>query len=186
MAGRAPLLRDADAALFTVGATALSDGILYEGVRTGGGSYEVSAWHDRLTGVLSICSYRDPSPARTISFLESLASRSREHPPGSEDIRLAVLASFAPLERPLHARSRTRHALLRSIGGLTVEDQRRLRASMLAVGREDVAERFPVMLEECVARAGMAAMVPRGTDPGSLFGPGCEVVDLPGRNGRGG
>jgi presequence protease len=186
MAGRAPLLREKDAALFTVGATAISDGILYEGVRTGGGSYEVSAWHDRLTGILSICSYRDPSPERTISFLDGLVSRVREHPPGTEDIRLAVLASFAPLERPMQARSRTRHALLRSIGGLTVEDQRRLRASMLAVGREDVADRFPDMLDECAARAGMAAMVPRGTDPESLFGSGCEVVDLPGRNGRGG
>lgn len=185
ISGPAPLFTDADAGLCTAGSTLLADGILYRALRTAGGSYEVSAWHDRLSGILSICSYRDPDPPRTLRYLESLPERLAEAPPSEEDVRLAVISSFAQIEKPLSHRTTVRHAMVRGLTGLRPCDYSAFRKSLLSVDPSSIRESFPGMLEACISGGGSAAFVPRWMDPCAVFPGRDSIAVLPRRNGNG-
>lgn len=185
ISGPAPLFTGSDAAVCTAGSTLLADGLLYNALRTAGGSYEVSAWHDRLSGTLSLCSYRDPDPPRTLRFLESLPERLADTPVTEEDARLAVISSFAQIEKPLHHRTAVRHAMVRGLTGLRRSDYSAFRRSLLSVDSTRLRDRLPGILEACLSGGGEAAFVPRWMDPGIVFPGRDSVAVLPRRNGNG-
>ncbi|NLP05109.1 hypothetical protein GX411_04075 [Candidatus Fermentibacteria bacterium] len=185
ISGPAPLFAEADAGLCTAGSTLLADGILYNALRTAGGSYEVSAWHDRLSGILSLCSYRDPDPPRTLRFLENLPDRFAETPLSEEDVRLAVISSFAQIEKPLSHRTLVRHAMVRGLTGLRRGDFSAFRRSLLSVDSTSIRDRFPGILEACLSNGGAAAFVPRWMDPCTVFPGRDSIAVLPRRNGNG-
>jgi Zn-dependent M16 (insulinase) family peptidase len=183
LCGPAPLLGEADAAVFTVGTAVLSDGVLYNALRTAAGSYEVSAWHDRVSGLLSICSYRDPDTARTLEAFRGADRILRRSPPSAEDVKLGILATFAPMEKPASARGNLRFALFRMMSGISRETSRSFRAALKAVTREDVMERFVPLLSGSLESAGMGVVAPRSASPSAIFGDPEDVVLLP-RRGR--
>jgi Zn-dependent M16 (insulinase) family peptidase len=184
LCGPAPLLGDSEAALFTVGTAVLSDGVLYNALRTAGGSYEVSAWHDRISGLLSICSYRDPDPARTLEALRHADRILRESPPTDEDVRLGILAAFAPMVKPMSARGNLRFALFRSMSGITEEVSRDFRAGLKAVTREDIVERYLPLLSKSLESGGLGVVAPRSASPRAIFGGDTDEVELLPNSGR--
>jgi len=185
LCGPAPLLRDEDAALFTVGTAVLSDGLLYNELRTAAGAYEVSAWHDRISGVLTVCSYRDPDPARTLDSLRRADRFLRDSPPSEEDVRLGILAAFAPLERPSSTRGNLLSSVFRRISGIDLETSRRFRSDLKKVTREAVMERYLPLLRESIESAGLGVVAPRSASPDAIFGDvGGEVEVFP-RKSRG-
>lgn len=174
----APLVAERDAALFTVGAAVLSDGILYRALRTGGGSYEVSGWHDRISGMMAVCSYRDPDPAASLACFGSAASLLSASPPSDEDVKLGILAAFSPLEKPLSLRGRLRLCLLRSLADIGPEALDGLRRNLKLVTRRDMLDEFVPRLDRALQTAGYAAFTPLRTSARSIFGEDADEVRI--------
>jgi len=175
----APRLGSSDAALFTVGTAAFSDGPIYRKLRMSGGAYEVSAWHDPMTGLAFFASNRDPDPARTRAFFASSPDLLRASPPSGEDVRLAVLSTFAGLEQPAGPRVRCGMALARHLARVTPADMEAFRADLAGLDAGLAAERYPDLLEKALESASVFVLAPEGVSVESVFGSGTDAIVLP-------
>lgn len=175
----APRLGSPDAALFTVGTAAFSDGPIYRKLRMSGGVYEVSAWHDPMTGLAFFASNRDPDPARTRAFFSSSPDLLRDAPPSREDIRLAVLSTFAGLEQPAGPRVRCSMALARHLARVTPGDMEAFRSDLAGLDAGLVAGRYPDLLEKAMESSSTFVLAPEGVSVESIFGSGTDAIVLP-------
>ncbi len=174
----APRLGSRDAALFAVGTAAFGDGLIYRRLRVSGGAYEVAAWHDPMAGLAYLSSSRDPDPARTRSFFAGSPDLLRGSPPSEDDVRFAVLSTFAGLEVPPGPRMRCGLALARHLAGVSRSDMERLRRDLAAVRADEVASRYPDLLEEALEKASISVFAPEGASVDELFGTGADVTVL--------
>ncbi len=174
----APLRDHGESAVFTVGTTAVSDGMLYRRLRMAGGAYEVGAWHDSSSGLLQIYSHRDPDPARTLALVRRLPELLPDEGPGEEDVRLAILSAFSAMERPLGPRGWCRTALGRMLTGLFPEDISRERRAIASVTHREIAARYPGLLAESLGAAAEAVAAPTPAVPSRIFGEGAPVRSI--------
>ncbi|MDM7993163.1 MAG: insulinase family protein [Candidatus Fermentibacter sp.] len=175
----APGMGDPAAAMFTAGTAAFADGPAYRRLRVAGGAYEVSAWHDPMSGLAYLMSNRDPDPARARAFFAGAPGLLRASPPSAEDVRLAVLSAFAGLEQPMGPRVRCSAALARHLSGVGRADLEALRRSLAEVEHARLAREYPEMLEKALESSSTFVFAPMGASVEAVFGRGAEVTVLP-------
>ena len=69
-------------------------------------------------------------------------------------------------------------ALARHLAGVSRSDMERLRRDLAAVRADEVASRYPDLLEEALEKASVSVFAPEGASVGELFGTGADVTVL--------
>ncbi len=129
-----------DAAPLMVLARLLRAGFLHREIREKGGAYGGMANFDPESGIFSMLSYRDPHLTRTLGVYRqavdwALAGRFQD-----EDIKEAVLAVFASLDRPLSPSGRGHREFANQMQGMTLDMRQQLRERILATDRQALVD----------------------------------------------
>ena len=130
-----PLLH-ADAAGLLVLAKVLRACYLHREVREKGGAYGGMATYDAQLGIFSMLSYRDPHLLRTLQVYRDAAEWAAAGSFNDEDIREAILAVFAGLDRPVSPAGKGQREFGYRLQGLTEVNRQTLRERILAVDRD--------------------------------------------------
>ena len=128
----------ADSAPLMVLARLLRAGFLHREIREKGGAYGGMANYDPEAGIFSMLSYRDPHLTRTLGVYRAAVDWVLSGDFRDEDIKEAILAVFASLDRPLSPGGRGHREFANQLQGLTAEMRQDLRQRILTVNREDL------------------------------------------------
>ena len=146
---------------------------LWSQVRVQGGAYGTGLQIDRNGNVFTY-SYRDPTPARTLTVDEGLAAFLREFAAGAEGLDKFIISALNDVNPLLSPRDKGTLADMRWLNGYTREDAEKLRLEILHTKMDDVLacaewlDRF--------AKEGSVCVVAHG---GALDAcPDLEVTDL--------
>lgn len=116
---------------------ALRMGRLWETVRVTGGAYGVFAGLDRVSGVLTCASYRDPAINPTLSAYDDLAPFIRANPPDKAKLEQAIVGAVGALDSYLLPDARAAKALGFYLAGISPEMRQESREQMLATTDKD-------------------------------------------------
>ncbi len=109
----------------------LSYSYLWNLVRVQGGAYGVGLIISRFGGI-SAFSFRDPSPARTLSVYRTLSKGLREFTEGDEQVDKYIISTVAHSEPSLSLEQQAQQSDMECMTGVTADDLRRERSEMLA------------------------------------------------------
>ena len=112
-------------------------GYLWENVRVRGGAYGAFASLDRINGVLSCVSYRDPNPEETLAAYDNMAHYLHNFTPDSAQLTQAIVGAVGELDTYLLPSAKGSTALTRSLAHDTDELRQTLRDEMLATTQKD-------------------------------------------------
>jgi hypothetical protein len=151
-----------DAAGLMVLAKLLRAGYLHREVREKGGAYGGMANFDAQNGLFSMLSYRDPQLLRTLEVYRDAAQWAASGGFSESDIREAILAVFASLDRPLSPGSKGHREFDYQLQGLSRDLRRLFRERVLAADRDCLTALAKQYLLE--GRADSAAAVVSGEE----------------------
>jgi Zn-dependent M16 (insulinase) family peptidase len=151
-----------DAAGLMVLAKLLRAGYLHREVREKGGAYGGMANFDAQNGLFSMLSYRDPQLLRTLEVYRDAAHWAASGGFSESDIREAILAVFASLDRPLSPGSKGHREFDYQLQGLSRDLRRLFRERVLAADRDCLTALTEQYLLE--GRADSAAAVVSGEE----------------------
>ncbi len=134
----APGLHERETVPMHVAAQLLSYGFLWDEIRVKGGAYGAFCRYDPVGAVLSLISYRDPDPRRTLGVFAELDDRVRDADWTPDLIRRAVIACAKDDQRPVRPASATADALSRYVSGVDDGWRREYRRRLLGVDTEAV------------------------------------------------
>lgn len=129
-----------DSAGLMVLAKLLKSGFLHRELREKGGAYGGMANFDSQQGLLSMLSYRDPQLLRTLDVYRQAAEWAAAGNFGESDIKEAILAVFAGLDRPLSPGGKGYREFEYQLQGLSREMRQEFRQGVLAVGKRQLME----------------------------------------------
>ncbi len=110
---------------------------LWDKIRVQGGAYGAFSILDRLSGVLTMVSYRDPNIWQTLQAFDSCADFLTNTDFSQEEIDKAVIGAIGELDRYRLPDAKGLISLLRFLIGETLEHRQQLRQDILATSRED-------------------------------------------------
>ncbi len=116
----------------------LSTGYLWDKVRVQGGAYGCHLSHDRLSGVLSICSYRDPALRETLQVYTGLAEHLEKLELSDRELDKLLIGTFGRLDSPLTPAQKGRVAFARFVAGISHDDVQRRRDELFAATLSDL------------------------------------------------
>ena len=116
---------------FNVVRSLVSYGYLWGAIRVQGGAYGTGLIV-RNTGNIGFYSYRDPSPERSIQCYKETGKFLREFAKSGEDITKFIIGAIGEVSPLANSKLKGTLATSRYLRGKTVEDERRVRAEMLA------------------------------------------------------
>lgn len=133
----------------------LRTGHLWSRVRVQGGAYGCGASLDRWSGALTLTSYRDPTPAATLSAFREAGAALRAASSSLPDAELErlVIGTLGALEPPSSAQGRAYVSLVRHMTGYTDAMRQAWRDEVRATSRADLS-RFADDLDALLARDG--------------------------------
>lgn len=114
----------------------LKAGVLHREIREKGGAYGGMASANPETGLLSLLSYRDPHLVRTLKVYDEAARWAAAGQFSDQDIKEAILAVFAEIDKPLSPGGRGFREFANIRQGLTQEMRQNLRSKILATDRQ--------------------------------------------------
>ncbi len=109
---------------------------LHREIREKGGAYGGMASANPETGLFSLLSYRDPQLVRTLKVYDEAAEWAAKGDFSDAEIREAILAVFAELDKPLSPGGRGYREFANRVQGLTLEMRQELRSKVLATDRD--------------------------------------------------
>ncbi|MFW6388648.1 MAG: insulinase family protein, partial [Desulfohalobiaceae bacterium] len=113
---------------------------LWDKIRVQGGAYGAFSMLDRLSGILTLVSYRDPHILQTLQAFDSCAEFLSSSELTQEEIDKAVVGAIGELDRYRLPDAKGMISLLRYLIGEGREDRKRLRQEVLATNREHFQE----------------------------------------------
>ncbi len=116
---------------------ALRMGYLWETVRVRGGAYGAFASLDRVNGVLSCASYRDPNTVETLKAYDDMAYFLRNFTPDSAQLTQAIVGAVGELDTYLLPSAKGREAMNRTLSRYTDEMRQTMREEMLGTTKKD-------------------------------------------------
>lgn len=119
---------------------------LWNRVRVQGGAYGCGL-RVNATGSISAYSYRDPSPARTLSVYGEMAAFLREMADSGEDLEKYIISTVSNTDPLVSPREMGEIADAKYFGGVTYEDEKKYRSCMLSTKAEDLC-RFAQILDK--------------------------------------
>ena len=155
-----------------VGANIISLGYLWNTVRVVGGAYGCSLMCD-LSGSLAAYSYRDPTPAATITAYADMENALRAFCEEDGEIDPYILSAIAEAEPLKSPSEQSADADVMGLTGFEREDSLRIRAEMLSCGKKELLE-FADLLHAFAAKGCRCIAAPE-----SLMGDtsGAQIMD---------
>lgn len=112
-------------------------GYLWEEVRVAGGAYGVFCSLDRIGGVFSCLSYRDPNVDRTLSAYDGLGPYLQRFNPSPQQLEQAIIGAVGDLDTYLLPDAKGALSLAIYLSGETEEGRQKMREEMLATTASD-------------------------------------------------
>ncbi|OPX38612.1 MAG: peptidase M16 [Desulfobacteraceae bacterium 4484_190.2] len=150
----------------------LRNSYLWDRVRVQGGAYGAFCLFDRLSGVLTFVSYRDPNLIKTIEAFDNTAAFLRDMELDDQELTKSIIGAIGDLDAHMLPDTKGYTSLLRYLSHDTEEARQQLRDEVLATGKDDFRA-FGAMLEE-VKRTGVVKVL------GSTGAVDSAVSDRPG------
>jgi len=110
---------------------------LWEQVRVQGGAYGAMCLFDRISGILTFVSYRDPNLDRTLEAFDRAADFLRTVDLSEDELTKAIIGAIGTLDTYLLPDARGYVSMLRTITGDMEEDRQRMRDEILATTTRD-------------------------------------------------
>ncbi len=130
---------------------------LWEKVRVLGGAYGGFCLFDRISGVFTFLSYRDPNLLKTIENFDGAARFLRSANIGDDEVRKAVIGAIGDMDTYMLPDSRGYVSMLRRLTGDTEERRQRMREQVLATTSRDFRAFAEVL--ESVNREGIVKVL---------------------------
>jgi Zn-dependent M16 (insulinase) family peptidase len=122
-----------------------------------GGAYGAFCLFDRLSGVLTFVSYRDPSLIKTVEAFDNTAAFLRDLELDDQELTKSITGAIGDLDTHMLPDTKGYTSLLRYLSHDTEEARQQLRDEVLATGKDDFRA-FGTMLEE-VKRSGVVKVL---------------------------
>jgi Zn-dependent M16 (insulinase) family peptidase len=104
---------------------------LWERVRVQGGAYGAFCAFDRLSGVLSFVSYRDPNLLKTLEVFDESARFLREVELHKDELRKSIIGTIGDLDQYRLPDAKGYTSMVRQLSGETDEERQQLREEVL-------------------------------------------------------
>ncbi|MFC1840957.1 insulinase family protein [Thermodesulfobacteriota bacterium] len=113
---------------------------LWEQVRVKGGAYGVFCNFDRLSGMLTFSSYRDPDILNTISAFDGTADYLRTIDIGNSELTKAIIGTIGSMDSYMLPDTKGYISMLRHLSGETDEERQIIRDEILGARKDDLKE----------------------------------------------
>jgi Zn-dependent M16 (insulinase) family peptidase len=120
---------------------------LWDRIRVQGGAYGAFCLFDRLSGVLTFVSYRDPNLLETIDAFDQAAHFLRSMDLSDEELTKSIIGAIGDLDTHMLPDVKGYTSLLRYLTGDTEDGRQQMRDQILETGKADFNE-FATILEE--------------------------------------
>ena len=119
---------------------------LWDRVRVQGGAYGIFCIFDRLSGILSLVSYRDPNILRTIDVFDQTAGFLRELELNDDELTKGIIGSIGDMDDYKLPDAKGFTSMVRNLAGETDEDLQHIREEILGTKAQDF-RKFADMLD---------------------------------------
>lgn len=130
---------------------------LWESVRVRGGAYGAFCQFDRLSGIFTFLSYRDPNTLKTLENFDKCSEFLRTAPLSEDEVRKAIIGAIGHLDTYHLPDAKGYLSMLRYLTDDTDEERQRTREEILSTGIEHFRQ-FAEILEE-VNRSGLVKIL---------------------------
>lgn len=120
----------------------LSNGLLWEKIRTIGGAYGAFCDTESFAASLTFTTYRDPTPFASCKVFESCIKEALDFDFDQEEVEKAVMGCYSHYIQPQTPRARGAVYLTRLLFGVSDEDRERKILWLLGVTSEDMKNTF--------------------------------------------
>ncbi len=127
-----------DAAAMAVLCHWLSNGLLWEKIRTKGGAYGAFAMYDTLEESVSFASYRDPNPVHSLEVFEEALDIAAAHVFSTEELEKAITGCYSKEIQPQTPKGKGFSGFMRKMFGVSQEMREAKVAFMLKLTGEDL------------------------------------------------
>lgn len=110
---------------------------LWEKIRVQGGAYGAFCMFDRMSGVFTFVSYRDPNIERTLNIFDETAAFLRTMDLDEQELTRAIIGAIGTLDSHLLPDAQGFVALLRHLSGDSEEERQRIRDKILTTTPAD-------------------------------------------------
>ena len=130
---------------------------LWERVRVQGGAYGAFCVFDRLSGILSLLSYRDPHIARTLEVYDGMADYLRTLHLDKRELSRAIIGAIGDVDAYMLPDAKGSASLLRRLTGLTDDLRQQMREEILGTSLRDF-HTFADIMEQMRSHAHCCAL----------------------------
>jgi len=120
---------------------------LWERVRVQGGAYGAFCSFDRLSGVLTFLSYRDPNLLKTLQIFDETPRYLRELKLSRDELKKAIIGAIGDMDAYMLPDAKGYTSMVRTLAGSTDEDRQKIRDEVRATTAAHFTE-FADILEE--------------------------------------
>jgi Zn-dependent M16 (insulinase) family peptidase len=110
---------------------------LWDEVRVKGGAYGVYCTFDRLSGMLTFLSYRDPNIMKTIRAYDDTADFMGMLDISQAELEKSIIGTIGNMDSYLLPDAKGYISMLRHLSGETDEDRQKIRDEILSTGKDD-------------------------------------------------
>jgi presequence protease len=111
---------------------------LWEEVRVKGGAYGVYCTFDRLSGMLTFLSYRDPNIMKTIKAFDDTADFLKVLNISQTELEKSIIGTIGNMDSYLLPDAKGYISMLRHLSGETDEERQKIRDEILSTDKDDV------------------------------------------------
>ena len=130
---------------------------LWDNVRVQGGAYGAFAAFDRLTGVFTLLSYRDPNIGRTLDVYNRAADYLRSLQLDQRELTRAIVGAIGDVDAYLLPDAKGSASLLRWLSGISDELRQQMREEILSTSLHDF-HAFADILDQARCQAHRCAL----------------------------
>ncbi|MGD9158043.1 MAG: insulinase family protein [Desulfobacteraceae bacterium] len=128
---------------------------LWEQVRVKGGAYGVFCTFDRLSGMLTFLSYRDPNIMKTINAFDETADFLKNLDIGNDELTKSIIGTIGNMDSYLLPDAKGYISMLRHLSGETDEERQKIRDEILGADINDFrafAESLKIVREKGIVK----------------------------------
>jgi len=139
---------------------------LWEKIRVEGGAYGAFCLFDRLSGILSFVSYRDPNLEKTLAIFDQTASFLEGRKLDGRELTRAIVGTIGDLDAPMLPDAKGYTSMLRYLTGDSEEVRQQMRKEVFDTSAEHI-QQFAHVLEEAKEKAIVKVMGAPGAIEGA-------------------
>ncbi|SPD71848.1 Peptidase M16 inactive domain protein [uncultured Desulfobacterium sp.] len=115
----------------------LRNAFLWDRVRVQGGAYGAFCMFDRLSGVLSFVSYRDPNLSKTLEAFDQTAAFLLNTELSDEELNKSIIGAIGDMDSPMLPDAKGHASMVRYLVGDTEEARQQVRDQVLGACKAD-------------------------------------------------